>query len=43
MSWRNLLLRAYPRSRRDEYGDELAGVLAQRRLTTGVVWVRFRR
>jgi len=36
MTWRNLLLRAYPRSRRDEYGEEFAGILAQRRLTPGV-------
>jgi hypothetical protein len=36
MTWRNLLLRAYPRSWRDEYGEELAGILAQRRLTFGV-------
>jgi len=34
---RNLLLRAYPRSWRDEYGEELAGVLARRRLTFAVV------
>lgn len=33
MTWRNLLLRAYPRSWRDEYGEELAGLLARRRLT----------
>jgi len=37
MTLRNLLLRAYPRSWRDEYGEELAGVLAQKRLTPGVV------
>jgi hypothetical protein len=37
MTLRNLLLRAYPRSWRDEYGEELAGVLAQKRLTLGVV------
>jgi hypothetical protein len=36
MTWRNLLLRAYPRSWRDEYGEELAGILAQKRLTPGV-------
>jgi hypothetical protein len=37
MSWRNLLLRAYPRSWREEYGEEFAGLLAQRRLTLAVV------
>ena len=37
MTWRELLLRAYPRSWRDEYGDEFAGLLAQRRLTFAVV------
>jgi hypothetical protein len=37
MSFRNLLLRAFPRSWRDEYGEELAGVLAQRRLTVSAV------
>ena len=37
MTVRNLLLRAYPRTWRDEYGEELAGVLAQRRLTFAVV------
>ena len=31
MSWRNLLVRSYPRSWREEYGEELAGVLAQKR------------
>jgi hypothetical protein len=35
MTLRNLLLRAYPRSWRDEYGEELAGILAQKRLTFG--------
>jgi len=33
---RNLLLRAYPRSWRSEYGEELAGILAHSRLTPGV-------
>jgi hypothetical protein len=37
MTWRELLLRAYPRSWRDEYGEEFAGLLAQRRLTFAVV------
>jgi hypothetical protein len=37
MTMRNLLLRAYPRTWRDEYGEELAGILAQRRMTVGVV------
>jgi hypothetical protein len=37
MTLRNLLLRAYPRSWRDEYGEELAGVLAHKRLTLRVV------
>jgi len=37
MTLRNLLLRAYPRSWRGEYGEELAGVLVQKRLTLGVV------
>ena len=37
MTLRNLLLRAYPRSWRGEYGEELAGILAQRRLTFRVV------
>jgi hypothetical protein len=32
-----LFLRAYPRSWRDEYGEEFAAVLAQQRLTLGVV------
>jgi len=36
MTWRNLLVRAYPRSWRDEYGEELAGILAERRLTLRV-------
>ena len=36
MTLRNLLLRAYPRSWRNEYGAELAGILAHRRLTPGV-------
>ena len=33
MTLRNLLLRAYPRSWRDEYGEELAGILRKRPLT----------
>jgi hypothetical protein len=37
MKVRNLLLRAYPRSWREEYGEELAGVLARRGLTFAVV------
>ncbi len=37
MTWRNVLLRAYPRSWRDEYGDEFAGLLTRRRLTFAVV------
>jgi hypothetical protein len=37
MTLRNLLLQAYPRSWRAEYGEELAGVLAQKRLALGVV------
>jgi hypothetical protein len=37
MTLRNLLLFAYPRSWRDEYGEEFAGLLAQRRLTFAVV------
>jgi len=37
MTLRNLLLRAYPRSWRDEYGEEFAGVLAQKPLTLRVV------
>ena len=36
MILRNLLVRAYPRSWRHEYGEELAGILAQSRLTPGV-------
>jgi hypothetical protein len=36
MTVRNLLVRAYPRSWREEYGEELAGVLARRRLTFAV-------
>jgi hypothetical protein len=37
MTWRSLLLRAYPRGWREEYGDELAGILAQRTLTVRLV------
>jgi len=37
MILRNLLLRAYPRSWRDEYGAEVAGILARTRLTPGMV------
>jgi hypothetical protein len=36
MILQNLLLRAYPRSWREEYGEELAGILAPRRLTPGI-------
>jgi hypothetical protein len=36
MTFRNLLLRAYPRPWRAEYGDELAGILAHRALTLAV-------
>jgi hypothetical protein len=38
MTMRELLLRAYPRQWRDEYGEELAGILAQTRLTVGLVF-----
>ena len=34
---RSLLLRAYPRSWREEYGEELAAILAQTKLTPGVM------
>jgi hypothetical protein len=37
MTWRNLLLYGYPRSWREEYGEELAGILAQTRLTPRLV------
>ena len=37
MTWRSALLRAYPRSWRDEYGEEFAGLLAIRRLTFAAV------
>jgi hypothetical protein len=37
MTGRNLLLYAYPRSWREEYGEELAGILATRRLTARLV------
>jgi hypothetical protein len=37
MTLRDLLLRAYPRSWRDEYGEEFADVLAQERLTVSVL------
>jgi hypothetical protein len=37
MTARSVLLRAYPRQWRDEYGEELAGILAGRRLTFEVV------
>jgi hypothetical protein len=37
MTWRELLLRAYPRSWRDEYGEELAGLLAAKRLSFAVM------
>ncbi len=37
MTWRSLLLRAYPSSWRDEYGEEFAGLLAKRGLTFAVV------
>ena len=37
MTCRKLLLLAYPRSWRDEYGEELAGLLASKRLTFAAV------
>jgi hypothetical protein len=37
MTWRKLLLSAYPRSWRDEYGEEFAGLLANRRPTFALV------
>jgi hypothetical protein len=37
MTLRDLLIRAYPRSWRDEFGSELAGILANRKLTPAVV------
>jgi hypothetical protein len=37
MTLREILVLAYPRSWREEYGEELAAILAQRRLTPGVV------
>ena len=37
MTLRDILVRAYPRSWRKEYGEELAGVLGQRALSVGVV------
>jgi len=37
MTWRNLLLRAYPRTWRAEYGEELAAILAPRRFTLGLI------
>ena len=37
MNWRSELLRAYPRSWRAEYGEGLAGILAGKRASCGVV------
>jgi hypothetical protein len=37
MIWRRALLRTYPRSWREEYGEELAGLLARRPLTFAIV------
>lgn len=37
MTLRNILVRAYPRSWRAEYGEELAGILGKARLTFRVV------
>jgi hypothetical protein len=37
MTLRDLLLLAYPRSWREEYGEELAAIVARRRLTPGIV------
>jgi hypothetical protein len=37
MTVRSVLLRSYPRQWRDDYGEELAGILAARRLTFVVV------
>ncbi len=37
MTLRDLLLRTYPRAWRDEYGPEMAGILAHKRLTPALV------
>jgi len=37
MTWRKLLLLAYPRSWRAEYGEDFAAILTQRKLTPGVM------
>jgi hypothetical protein len=37
MTLRDLLIRAYPRSWRDEFGPELAGILAGRKLTPALI------
>jgi len=37
MSFRDLLMRAYPRSWRNEYGREMIGILAGRRLTPSLI------
>jgi len=37
MILRNLLIRAYPRSWREEFGPELAGILANRKLTPALI------
>ncbi|HKE21728.1 MAG TPA: hypothetical protein VKB88_05010 [Bryobacteraceae bacterium] len=37
MTLRDLLVRAYPKSWRDEFGPELADILAHRELTPGVI------
>jgi len=37
MSLRDLLLRTYPRSWREEYGPELAGILSHKRLTPALI------
>ena len=38
MSLRSFLVQAYPRSWRDEYGAELAGILASKHLTPAVIF-----
>jgi hypothetical protein len=37
MTLRDILLRTYPRAWRDEYGPEMAGILAHKRLTLALV------
>jgi hypothetical protein len=37
MTLRDLLLRSYPRAWRDEYGPELGGILAHKRLTPALI------